>query len=85
LALRSLLKRLFDPGGPLPQRAIRGGLWVLGLRIFERSFRLIGLVVLGRILAPADFGTLGVALLAMSVLETFSEPGFSQARRRTVL
>lgn len=79
LDLRLLLKRLFDPGETLSQRAVRGGLWVLGLRVVERLLRLVRLVVLGRILAPTDFGILGVALLAMSVLETFSEPGFLKA------
>jgi len=36
-------------------------------------------IVLARLLAPKDFGLFGIALLAMSALETFSETGFQAA------
>jgi len=38
-----------------------------------------GFMVLPRILSPNDFGLMGIALLTMSTLETFSQTGFQQA------
>ena len=63
----------------LSQRVVRGGVWVFALRITERGFGLIRLVILARILAPHDFGLMGIALLTMASLETFSQTGFQQA------
>ncbi|MEA3459955.1 MAG: hypothetical protein U9R11_04695 [Chloroflexota bacterium] len=53
---------LFKPGQTLSQRVVRGGFWVFALRIADRLFKLIRTVVL----APGDFGLVGIALLAMS-------------------
>lgn len=63
----------------LRSRVVRGGCWVFALRITDRLFRLARTVVLARLLAPADFGLFGIALLAMSALETFSLTGFNEA------
>jgi len=58
---------------------VRGGFWVFALRIVDRLFKLVRTIVLARLLAPKDFGLFGIALLAMSALETFSETGFQAA------
>jgi O-antigen/teichoic acid export membrane protein len=58
---------------------VRGGVWIFALRITERGFGLIRLVILARILAPHDFGLMGIALLTMATLETFSQTGFHAA------
>ena len=68
-----------DPSTDLRARVIRGGFWVFGLRITNQFFGLARIIVLARLLAPADFGLFGIALLAMSALETFSQTGFSAA------
>lgn len=68
-----------EPGGTLSQRAVRGGVWVFSLRIVQQLFNLARLVILARILAPHDFGLLGIALLTMATLETFSQTGFQAA------
>jgi lipopolysaccharide exporter len=54
-------------------------MWVFTLRIIDQLFRLVRTLVLARLLVPADFGLFGIALLAMSALETFSETGFDAA------
>ncbi len=66
-------------GESLFQRAVRGGVWVFALRITERAFGLIRLIILARILAPHDFGLMGIALLTMAALNTFSQTGFHTA------
>lgn len=81
--LRVIKKTLVDffknPGKGLYQRTILSGIWVFSLRIFERALGIVKLVILARILAPNDFGLMGIALLAMACLETFSQTGFQQA------
>jgi len=52
---------------------------VFSLRIVQQIFGLARLLILARILAPHDFGLMGIALLAMSTLETFSQTGFQAA------
>jgi len=69
-------RRLFEPGETLSQRVVRGGFWVFALRITSRGLTLIRTIVLARVLAPSDFGLMGIALLTMSALETFSQTGF---------
>lgn len=60
-------------------RVARGGVWLFGLRAVEQILRIGRLVVLARILAPDDFGLMGLALLTLATLQTFSESGFHTA------
>jgi O-antigen/teichoic acid export membrane protein len=61
------------------QRVTKAGLWVFALRMLENVLRFARLVIVARLLAPHDFGVFGIALLAMSALETFSQTGFQAA------
>jgi O-antigen/teichoic acid export membrane protein len=63
----------------LSQKVVRGGIWVFALRIVGRIFDLIRIVILARILVPYDFGLMGIALLTVAILETFSQTGFQEA------
>jgi len=76
---KKIINNLAKPGKSLSQRVVRGGFWVFSLRIVNRGFSLIRLIILARVLAPHDFGLMGIALLTMSTLETFSQTGFQQA------
>jgi len=67
------------PGKSLTERTIKGGFWVFSLRIVERLFELVRMIVLAQLLSPNDFGLFGIALLTLSTLDTFSEAGFGQA------
>ena len=73
------LKQILSPRQSLSQRAVRGGIWVFALRITTSLLGLACTIVLARVLAPNDFGLMGIALLAMSALETFSQTGFDTA------
>lgn len=61
------------------KRVVKGGFWVFSFRIVQQLFSLARLIILARILAPHDFGLMGIALLAMATLETFTQTGFQQA------
>jgi len=63
----------------LPQRVVHAGFWAFALRITDRLFRLVCTVILARLLSPNDFGLFGIALLALSALESFSQTGFDAA------
>ncbi|MBU0635275.1 MAG: lipopolysaccharide biosynthesis protein [Candidatus Omnitrophica bacterium] len=63
----------------LSEKAVRGGFWVFAARIFDRLFGIISKVILARLLAPNDFGLMGIALLALGIFESFSKTGFQAA------
>ncbi len=63
----------------LSHSVVKGGLWVFAIRLTERVFYLVRLIILARILAPHDFGLLGIAMLTMSTLDSFSQTGFRTA------
>ena len=63
----------------LKSRVVRSGAWVFGMRFVHQAFYLGRLIILARLLAPKDFGLMGIALLTMMTLETFSQTGFQEA------
>lgn len=79
LNIKKTITNLAKPGETLSQRTVRSGFWVFSLRIVQQLFGLARLIILARILAPHDFGLLGIALLTMATLETFSQTGFQAA------
>ena len=64
---------------PLSKRVVRGGVWVFALQFINRGLGFVRTIILARLLAPRDFGLLGIAMLATSILETFSQTGFQAA------
>jgi O-antigen/teichoic acid export membrane protein len=63
----------------LTKRVVKGSLWVFALRIAQLIFGFARLTVLAYMLSVDDFGLLGIAILMMMTLETFSETGFKHA------
>lgn len=70
---------LSSPGQDLFGRAVRGGFWVFALRMVTRALEFGQLIVLARVLGVEDIGLLGVAMLCMSILNTFTQTGFRAA------
>ncbi|WP_051920546.1 lipopolysaccharide biosynthesis protein [Thermodesulfobacterium hydrogeniphilum] len=79
MKIKKLIGNFNDSGKNLSQRVVRGGFWVFLLRITQQLFNFVRLVILARILSPNDFGLMGIALLTMATLDTFSQTGFQQA------
>jgi len=75
----AIKKNDFHQPESLSKRVVRGGIWVFGLRIANRSLGFIRTIILARLLAPHDFGLFGIAVLAIATLETFSQTGFQAA------
>ena len=60
-------------------RASKGVFWVFLLRVVQLLLQTAKLMVLAHLLDPYNFGLMGIALLTMAVLETFSTTGFEAA------
>lgn len=63
----------------LSKKVVRGGIWIFSLRIINRGLGFIRTIILARLLTPEDFGLLGIAMLAVSTLDAFSQTGFQSA------
>jgi O-antigen/teichoic acid export membrane protein len=74
-----IFNKLRKPEGSLTGRAFAGSFWLFALRGAYEVFYLIRIVIIARILAPRDFGLLGIALLVVGTVETFSTTGFHDA------
>lgn len=68
-----------NPEQSLYTKVVKGGFWVFSQRLIHQLLYLGRLVILARLLAPHDFGLLGIALVTMAILNTFSTTGFMQA------
>jgi len=76
--LRSIYERL-TAGGSTAEQAVQSGIWVTGINVGDRVLQLLKVVILARLLSPAAFGLLGIALLAIAALRQFSKLGFDEA------
>jgi lipopolysaccharide exporter len=63
----------------LGRRAVKGGMWLFTLKIAHRVLGFVRTIILARFLSPNDFGLMGVAVLTINMLETFSKTGFEIA------
>ncbi|MCD6225793.1 lipopolysaccharide biosynthesis protein [bacterium] len=79
MSVRELIKFLFSNDGSLKKKVLRGGVWVFILRIFQRGLEFIRTIILARLLVPKDFGLMGIAMLTMSALNSFSQTGIKEA------
>ena len=81
----NIFDKNIDPGfrqeeeRSLGRRAVQGGIWVFTLKIIQRVLDLIRIVLLARLLSPTDFGLMGIAFLAINMLEMFSRTGIESA------
>ncbi len=75
---QSIENDLYPPEA-LSKKVVRGGIWLFALRITNRGLGFIRTIILARLLLPADFGLLGIAMLAASTLDAFSQTGFQSA------
>ena len=58
---------------PLSRRLMSGSTWMVGMRFAVRGIGLLSTVVLARVLTPADFGVMAMAMLLIGFIEVFSD------------
>ena len=76
--MRELLRRLV-PTGSVLERTIKSGIWATLTNVSGRLLQVLLLVVLARILTPAQFGLMGIALLTLSASKRFTNIGINAA------
>ena len=59
----------------LSGRVIRGGLWMLAMQLTGYLFGAARLLILARLLTPHDFGLVGISLVVLSLINSFSDTG----------
>lgn len=77
--LKKAARFAMGEGGSIKARVLRSGMWV---GMSEAGLQVLGLVrsvVLARLLTPDIFGVMGLALIVVRALETFTRPGVAQA------
>lgn len=74
-----LLAWLRSPGEGIGQRVLHGGIWATLLNVADRGLNILRLVILANLLAPSQFGVLGIALLTMAVLRQLANLGIEPA------
>lgn len=73
-----------DPAGPAPadgigRLAVHGVLWTYLAAAGSKLLILVSTVILARVLLPAEFGQVGIALLVISYIDTVGDLGVSSA------
>src|SRR5262245_51269946 len=58
------------------QAMARSAVWSTTLRLSERALGLCNTVVLARLLAPQDFGVVGMCMVVVAAMEAFTAFGF---------
>jgi PST family polysaccharide transporter len=68
-----------SPSGDLARRAVHGVLWTYVSFAGSKLLVFVSTVILARLLAPAQFGEIGFALVVIAYLETIGDFGISSA------
>jgi O-antigen/teichoic acid export membrane protein len=71
------------PEAGLARRVVSGTIWLAMLRGTNQAVAFVRILVLARLLTPADFGLVGLVVLALMWVEAFSQPAFDLALVRT--
>ena len=61
------------------QKAIAGGQFTFAGKVIQEMLVAARLIVLARLLVPRDFGLMGIVMLAISVVNLFTQPGLMEA------
>jgi PST family polysaccharide transporter/lipopolysaccharide exporter len=76
--LLALIKRL-KPGGGTVERTIKSAAWLASQNVVGRALQLGLLVVLARLVGPAELGLVGIAMLTLSATQNFTTIGLNKA------
>src|ERR1700722_7876359 len=63
----------------LQRHMVKGSAWAVAVRWAVRALGLVSTIILARLLMPADFGIVTMAMIVVGTLEIFSQTGQYQA------
>lgn len=69
----------FADGGSIKARVLRSGIWVGAAEVGTQALNIIRSIALARLLTPEVFGLMGLAMIVVRMIETFTRPGIAQA------
>lgn len=74
-----LLAGVFQNGGSVGQRALRGVVWLLLSNWITKALSFIQMIILVRLLSPKDFGLMGILWVIVGTIDTFTSTGVEGA------
>lgn len=77
--IRELIKSLIPASDSVFERSAKSAVWMTGVKWASRVSEILLLIVLARLLAPRDFGLMGIALLSLAGISRFTQIGLNQA------
>ena len=72
-------RAVLRPGETLTSRALFGAVWVFSGGAAQSLLKILVLAVLGRLLAPAEFGIVSAAIVVVAFADTFGKLGVAPA------
>ena len=66
---------IHTPPPNLQRQVVKGSAWTVGVRWAVRFLGLISTIVLARLLTPADFGIVTIAMIILGTVEIFTQTG----------
>jgi O-antigen/teichoic acid export membrane protein len=79
MSVRAIINHLLADEGSLKQKALRSSVWAFAGNGANQAVALLRMVILARLLAPSDFGVMGVAVMVLGGLDAFSQTGYQAA------
>ena len=64
-----------EPSRPLQGHMFRGSVWTVGVRWTIRLTGVVSTIVLARLLTPADYGVVAIAMVIAGTIESFAQTG----------
>lgn len=74
-----VLRQLLRPGEGTADQTVTGGIWVTVNNVVDRILQLGTVLFLARLIGPAAFGLVGIALVAQSGLKRLTQLGLNSA------
>jgi lipopolysaccharide exporter len=68
-----------DTGTSITRRVMAGTGWMMGWRVISRSIGFVSMLILARLLTPADFGIIAVGTAVSASIESLSQLGVRDA------
>lgn len=79
MTLIGKIRAMFDSRDSLKKKVFVGSLWLYSLEISSKGLLIVQTVILARLLAPEQFGVIGVYFIVSAALESFTRTGFNKA------
>lgn len=76
--IRTVLAR-FIPTGDITEQTVKSGVWVSGLNVVNRMFQLTMVLIVARLIGPAEFGLMSASTLALGAFTSLSQLGIDTA------